>query len=40
MKDDVTSRYIGLPEENGSMYPLLKNSFLEEITMNRSYFSC
>ena len=38
MKDDVTSRYIGLPEENGSMYPLLKNSFLEEITMNRSYF--
>lgn len=38
MKDDITSRYIGLPEENGSMYPLLKNSFLEEITMNRSYF--
>lgn len=38
MKEDVTSRCIGLPEENGSMYPLLENSFLEEITMNRSYF--
>ena len=28
---------IGSSEENGSMYPLLQNSFLEEITKNRAY---
>ena len=28
---------IGSYEENGSMYPLLQNSYLEEITKNRAY---
>lgn len=37
MKEEVTLRKIGTREENGSMYPLLQNSFLEEITRNRAY---
>lgn len=37
MKEEVTLLSIGSSEENGSMYPLLQNSFLEEITRNRSY---
>lgn len=37
MKEEVTLLSIGTSEENGSMYPLLQNSFLEEITRNRSY---
>ncbi len=28
---------LGSSEENGSIYPLLQNSFLEEITKNRAY---
>lgn len=37
MKEEVTLRNIGSVDENGSMYPLLVNSFLEEITKNRAY---
>lgn len=37
MKEEVTLISIGSSEENGSMYPLLENAFLEEITKNRSY---
>lgn len=37
MKEEVTLLAIGSSEENGSMYPLLQNSFLEEITKNRAY---
>ena len=37
MKEEVTFMTLGSREENGSMYPLLWNSFLEEITMNRAY---
>lgn len=37
MKEEVTLLSIGTSEENGSMYPLLQNSFLEEITRNRAY---
>ena len=37
MKEEVTTLNLGYPEENGSMYPLLQNSFLEEITRNRAY---
>ncbi len=37
MKEEVTLLSIGDREENGSMYPLLQNSFLEEITKNRAY---
>lgn len=37
MKEEVTLLNIGSREENGSMYPLLFNSFLEEITQNRAY---
>lgn len=37
MKEEVTLMNIGSSEENGSMYPLLVNSFLEEITKNRAY---
>lgn len=37
MKEEVTLLSIGSSEENGSIYPLLQNSFLEEITKNRSY---
>lgn len=37
MKEEVTLMSIGSSEENGSIYPLLVNSFLEEITRNRAY---
>ena len=37
MKEEVTLLNIGSSEENGSIYPLLENSFLEEITRNRAY---
>ena len=37
MKEEVTLLHIGSYEENGSMYPLLQNSYLEEITKNRAY---
>ncbi len=37
MKEEVTLLAVGSSEENGSMYPLLQNSFLEEITRNRAY---
>lgn len=37
MKEEVTLLSIGSRDENGSMYPLLQNSFLEEITKNRAY---
>lgn len=37
MKEEVTLMNIGSSEENGSIYPLLVNSFLEEITRNRAY---
>ena len=37
MKEEVTLLAIGSSEENGSMYPLLQNSFQEEITKNRAY---
>lgn len=37
MKEEVTLLNIGPREENGSIYPLLENTFLEEITKNRAY---
>ena len=37
MKEEVTLLSLGPREENGSMYPLLQNSFLEEITKSRAY---
>lgn len=37
MKEEVTLLSIGPREESGSIYPLLQNSFLEEITKNRAY---
>lgn len=37
MKEEVTLLNLGSREENGSMYPLLQNSFWEEITKNRAY---
>ena len=37
MKEEVILLNIGSREENGSMYPLLQSSFLEEITKNRAY---
>lgn len=37
LKDKVTELAVGTMEENGSMYPLLVNSFMEEITKNRAY---
>lgn len=37
MKEEVTLRNVGSREGNGSMYPLLVNSFQEEITKNRAY---
>ena len=36
MKEEATLLIIGSSEENGSIYPLLQNSFLEEITKNRA----
>lgn len=37
MKEEVTLESIGSSDEGGSMYPLLENAFLEEITRNRAY---
>ena len=37
MKEEVTITAIGTREEGGSIYPLLENTFLEEITKNRVY---
>lgn len=37
MKEEVTLLNLGTAEENGSMYPLLQNAFLEEITKHRAY---
>lgn len=37
MKEEASLECIGSSEENGSMYPLLANAFLEEITRNRAY---
>lgn len=37
MKEEVILLNLGSAEENGSMYPLLVNSFLEEITKDRAY---
>jgi len=37
MKEEVTLLNLGSAEENGSMYPLLQNSFWEEITKHRAY---
>lgn len=37
MKEEVILLSIGTRDENGSMYPLLQNSLLEDITKNRSY---
>lgn len=37
LKEKAMVLSIGSSEENGSMYPLLQNSFLEEITKNRAY---
>lgn len=37
MKEAAVFESIGSSEENGSIYPLLVNSFLEEITRNRAY---
>lgn len=38
MKEEVTFLSLGSQEENGSMYPMLVNSFWEENTKNRAYF--
>lgn len=37
MKEEAALRSIGSSKENGSMYPLLLNSFLKDITRNRAY---
>lgn len=37
MKDEAVLESIGTREENGSMYSLLVNSFMEEITRDRAY---
>ncbi len=37
MKEEVIAQRVGSREENGSMYPLLRNSVMEEITRNRAY---
>lgn len=37
MKEEAVLENVGSSEENGSMYPLLANSFLEDITKNRAY---
>lgn len=37
MKEEVVYENIGSSEENGSMYPLLVNTFMEEMTKNRAY---
>lgn len=37
MKEEVMLMNLGTREENGSMYPMLQNAFLEEITEDRAY---
>lgn len=37
LKEKVLLLSLGTREENGSMYPLLCNSFMEDITKNRAY---
>jgi len=37
MKEEVILLTLGTREENGSMYPLLQNAVLEEITKDRAY---
>lgn len=37
MQDEVIEASVGTSEENGSMYPLIRSSLLEESTKNRSY---
>lgn len=37
MREEAVLLSIGSSEENGSMYPLLRNSFLEEATRDRAY---
>lgn len=37
LKEEVILLSIGTRDENGSMYPLLQNSLLEDITKNRAY---
>ena len=37
MKDEAVTESIGSSEESGSIYPLLANAFLEEITKDRAY---
>ena len=40
LKEEVTLLSIGSREENGSMYPLLQNSYLEEITKKGKTLLC
>ena len=35
MKNEITIENIGAPEDSGSIYPLLQNNFLSDITHNR-----
>lgn len=37
MREEAVLLSVGSSEENGSMYPLLRNSFLEEATRDRAY---
>lgn len=37
MREEAVLLSVGSSEENGSMYPLLRNSFLEEVTRDRAY---
>lgn len=37
MREEAALLSVGSSEENGSMYPLLRNSFLEEATRDRAY---
>lgn len=37
MKEEAVLESVGSSEENGSMYPMLVNAFLEGITRNRAY---
>ena len=37
MREEAALLSVGSSEENGSMYPLLRNSFLEEVTRDRAY---
>jgi hypothetical protein len=35
MKNEITIENLGVPEDSGSIYPLLQNNFLSDITHNR-----